>query len=300
MNKSTYFIENKALFGSYPTQDDIDYFENIGVKYFIDLTTDTDKLPEYKTNFTHIKFPITDRKIPNNVKDFSSFILKVVNIINDLEDNDKIYIHCKGGHGRAGVVVASILVIYHNITPTQALQLTNNYHSQRIEMKEKWRKIGSPQTPSQKKFVLKLFNPLYFTRVSNGFKSGLSNLSSNKIQIDGIIYDNAEIAYQTIKLNKLNLQLNNMNIKNIYYYRNYSEKKYKISDNDKLRIMKNIIKYKYEQNLEIKNNLLNIGLRPIIYSCNKDKFWGIDKHGIGSNHLGNILTNIKKELLLKL
>lgn len=297
MNKSSYFIEDKALFGSYPTQEDINYFESIGVKYFVDLTTEYDNLDKYKTEYRYITYPIMDRKIPLNIKEYSQFILNIINIIKGLGEGEKIYIHCKGGHGRAGVVVSTILVIYHNISPNESLLLTNEYHSRRTEMKEKWRKIGSPQTNSQKKFIHKLFNPLYFTRVSNGFKSGLSNLSNNKVTIDGKIFDNAELAYQALKLEKLNIEYKT-DVKNIYYYRNYAEKKFNISDNDKLDLMKNIIKTKYEQNDDIRNNLLNIGLRPIVYSCNRDKFWGIDKHGDGSNNLGVLLTDIKKELLL--
>lgn len=297
MNKSSYFIEDKALFGSYPTQEDIDYFESIGVKHFTDLTTEFDNLDNYNTKHNYIKFPIIDRKVPLNIKEYSQFILKLFSIINCLKEGEKIYVHCKGGHGRAGVVVATLLVLYHKVTPTDALLLTNEYHSQRIEMKERWRKIGSPQTNSQKKFIHKLFNPLYFTRVSNGFKSGLSNLSNNKVTINGETYDNAELAYQALKLNKLNVEYKT-DVKNIYYFRNYAEKKFNIKDEDKLEIMKNIITTKYAQNDDIRNNLLNIGLRPIIYSCNRDKFWGIDKHGDGSNNLGVLLTDIKKELLL--
>lgn len=297
MNKSSYFIEDKALFGSYPTQEDINYFENLGVKHFIDLTTEFDNLNVYTTKYNYIKFPILDRKVPLNIKEYSQFILRTINIINDLKEGERIYIHCKGGHGRAGIVVATLLVLYRNVSPTDALLLTNEYHSQRIEMKERWRKIGSPQTNSQKKFIHKLFNPLYFTRVSNGFKSGLSNLSSNKVTIDGKSYDNVELAYQALKLNKLNIEYKT-DVKNIYYFRNYAEKKFNIKDEDKLEMMKNIIQTKYNQNDDIRNNLLNIGLRPIIYSCNRDKFWGIDKNGIGANNLGVLLTDIKKELLL--
>ena len=297
MNKSSHFIEDRALFGSYPTQEDITYFEDVGVKYFVDLTTEFDNLDTYTTKHNYIKFPILDRKVPLNIKEYSQFILKTLDIINNLKEGEKIYVHCKGGHGRAGVVVATLLVLYRGVTPTDALLLTNQYHSQRKEMKERWRKIGSPQTNSQKKFIHKLFNPLYFTRVSNGFKSGLSNLSNNKVTIDDKTYDNAELAYQALKLCELNVEYKT-DVKNIYYFRNYAEKKFNIKDEDKLKIMKNIITTKYAQNDDIRNNLLNIGLRPIIYSCNRDKFWGIDKHGDGSNNLGVLLTDIKKELLL--
>ena len=37
MNKSSYFIENKARFGSYPTQESVKELEENGVKYFMSI-----------------------------------------------------------------------------------------------------------------------------------------------------------------------------------------------------------------------------------------------------------------------
>jgi predicted NAD-dependent protein-ADP-ribosyltransferase YbiA (DUF1768 family) len=294
MNTSSYFIKDKGIFGSYPTQEDIKYFEDLGINFIVNLTTEFDNLEPYTTNCEVLNFPILDRRYPLNVKEFSTLTLKCVEL---LQNGKKMYIHCKGGHGRSGILVAAILTYYHKISPTESLILTNEYHSQRVEMKERWRKIGSPQTNGQKKFIHKLFNPLYFTRVSNGFKSGLSNLSNNKIIIENQEYENAELAYQSMKLTKLNI-ITELQPKNIYYFREYAEKKYKISEEEKIEIMTTIINLKYAQNDNIKNNLLNIGIRPIVYSSIKDCFWGIDKNGDGKNYLGTILTKIKNELLI--
>jgi hypothetical protein len=38
MERCSYFIENKALFGSYPNQETVKYLESIGVVCFVDLT----------------------------------------------------------------------------------------------------------------------------------------------------------------------------------------------------------------------------------------------------------------------
>ena len=38
MENYSYFIENKALFGSYPSQETIEILEKEGVRYFVDLT----------------------------------------------------------------------------------------------------------------------------------------------------------------------------------------------------------------------------------------------------------------------
>ena len=107
MDFCSFFIKDKALFGSFPTQDSVNELEKTGVKYFIDLTDNTKetRIISYKTNHTYINFPIKDNYIPNNWIIFSQFILKLCEIIKKLENN-KIYLQCKGGNGRSGIVVS--------------------------------------------------------------------------------------------------------------------------------------------------------------------------------------------------
>jgi len=107
MDRSSFFIKDKALFGSFPTQDAVEELETIGVRYFIDLTHSHEtKIVPYETRYTYISFPIPDRRIPVNILEFSSFIVKLSDIILGCGRIKIIYIHCKGGHGRSGVVVA--------------------------------------------------------------------------------------------------------------------------------------------------------------------------------------------------
>jgi predicted NAD-dependent protein-ADP-ribosyltransferase YbiA (DUF1768 family) len=297
MNTSSYFIKDKALFGGYPNNDNIEYFENIGVEYFVNLTSDKDNIKPYHTTKTCINFPIQDRKTPDSIRRFSSFLLHLLKLIKESKSTEKFYIHCKGGHGRAGIVVACLLTMYENISTGDALKLTKLYHSKRIEMKDRWRSIGSPQTYSQKKFVHDLFNPIVFTNVSNGFKSGLSNLSNHSVIIDGIVYENAELAYHCLQMNTTHNK--NINTKNIYYIRKHYESKYYTNHNQKVQLMEKIIRQKYQQNYDTRENLLNIGLRKIVYNSQRDTFWGSNKD-IGDNNLGVILTKIKNEYLLQL
>ena len=101
---SSFFIEEKALFGSYPTQQIVNNFIEKGVYYFIDLTTDYEKqkLNIYNVgNCKYINFQIRDRHIPEDIEKFSSFIVKLSNIINLLEKDRYIYIHCRGGRWKS-------------------------------------------------------------------------------------------------------------------------------------------------------------------------------------------------------
>ena len=38
MDNSSYFIKNRSLFGSFPTQESVQELEEHGVRYFVDLT----------------------------------------------------------------------------------------------------------------------------------------------------------------------------------------------------------------------------------------------------------------------
>ena len=101
-----------------------------------------------------------------------------------MEKDQKVYLHCKGGHGRSGIVVACILCHIYSILPEEALRLTTAYHSQRPTMRPKWREIGSPQTRQQKSFVVRMFKPMYFYRAyRQGHTTGFSNYSSHPVTI---------------------------------------------------------------------------------------------------------------------
>lgn len=158
-DKYSYFIEGKAIFGSFPTQEDVDKLESLGVCFFVDLTSSHESklVPYIARNARIIRYPIPDNGIPTDKQSFLSFVLNLYKIICNLPTETKMYIHCKGGHGRSGIVVATLLALYHKISGLDAIKMTTMYHNNRLVMRDKWRRIGSPQTHQQKLFVLSLF-----------------------------------------------------------------------------------------------------------------------------------------------
>jgi hypothetical protein len=99
MDKTSYFIKNVGLFGSFPSQETVKELEDEGVRIFVDLTFNNEKnIVPYNTEYKYLSFPIKDRFYPENKKEFSKFILELTNLIYKLKKNEKIYIHCKGGH----------------------------------------------------------------------------------------------------------------------------------------------------------------------------------------------------------
>ena len=293
MDTCSYFIEDKALFGSMPNNDTVKELEKIGVKYFVDLTSSKERLiTPYTTEFEVFQYPIPDRKIPRDFQSFSQFVCKIYVVIKNLKDNEKLYIHCKGGHGRSGIVVACILCLHLKIPPEVALDLTKFYHQQRKTMRDKWRRIGSPQTFTQKDFVKRLFEPFYFNTHVNSFLSNSSSYIINDEKL-GKFYS-VEALYQAYKnptdKNYVSTLRNCTSIREI---KNLGKTTALRNDweNVKDDIMYRIIKEKFDTHPELKEKLLQTLLKPIVYKTSDSSYWSDKTH----NRLGKLLQKIRNK-----
>jgi ribA/ribD-fused uncharacterized protein len=302
MERCSYFVQNRALFGSFPVQAAVEELENEGVRYFVNLTSDSEsKITQYTTKYGYINYPIPDRYVPKDWGAFARFIIRVADIITGLSNGDKVYIHCKGGHGRSGVVVACLLVHMFGMSPERALAKTSNYHSKRREMRKIWRKVGSPQTPAQKAFVQNFFQPLYFYRAyKTGYTTGFSNFSTHPVSIEGMgTFPTSEAAIQahkdlenpeyvqrqlTARCPAVSRHLGNGIVASTEWYENRS------------KLMRKILRAKFEQNPNILRNLIGTGLRPIVQHMSGECFWSDGGDGNGHNVLGRLLTELRNEI----
>jgi hypothetical protein len=170
-----------------------------------------------------------------------------------------------------------MLCYLYNLTPSEAIDETTIYHNRRKNMKEKWRRIGSPQTRSQKHFVSKFFEPLFIYNNCNNFLNGLNNSTDGKVTIPGVgTFPTAAVAFNSFK--NISKDQND----NIFKW-----------DDVKNSVMELILKYKFEQNLNIRNNLLQTGLRPIIVHS-IDLYWG-KMDDVGLNILGKIISKLREQ-----
>lgn len=165
MNFCSCFYEGNGYFGGYPNADHFQELIQEGITVFVDLTTlrEQGRLPfVYKVppDTRYLHFPILDNQIPINRQAFLRLVYDVASL---LKQGKKVYVHCKGGHGRSGVLVSSLLCYMHNITPDKALRMTTVYHSQRPNLKAKWKHSRCPQEWRQQKFVMDLFEPVAVT-----------------------------------------------------------------------------------------------------------------------------------------
>ena len=164
-NFSSEFLLNQGWFGKYPDPNELKIIEENNFTDIIDLTTPSDNLPSYQFNGYYWHYPIDDHRTPPDLKKFETFIDQILEILSH-DPKRKIYVHCKGGHGRSGVFVASTLKRIYKINHPEAtndeatqyaLNLTYNLHQQRKIMKSQWRRVGAPQTQAQRDFVKNIF-----------------------------------------------------------------------------------------------------------------------------------------------
>jgi protein-tyrosine phosphatase/predicted NAD-dependent protein-ADP-ribosyltransferase YbiA (DUF1768 family) len=297
MERCSYFIPEKALFGSFPEQKIVEQLEDLGVRYFIDLTYDhEEKTVPYKTKYVYIKYPILDRNIPEDWKSFSQLIIKIYHILRNLKPTEKIYVNCRGGHGRSGILVACILCYYYEISPEESLKQTSKYHSNRPIMRDKWRKIGSPQGKRQKDFVFKFFRPLKFNKPENiGFTAGMSNLTNHTVTIPDVgTFPNAHTAFQAYR------DINNKEyiqklITGTFSPEDINENNMHWEDH-KVDYMYKVLRYKFLEHQDLYTNLINTGLRPLV-KISQDSFWGDAGNCQGMNVHGKLLSRLRSEFL---
>jgi predicted NAD-dependent protein-ADP-ribosyltransferase YbiA (DUF1768 family) len=297
MDTCSYFIENKALFGSMPNNETIKDLEKIGVKYFIDLTSPKEnQLSVYQTRHNILRYPIPDRKHPNDMESFSCFVYRIFHIIKNLKEGQKIYIHCKGGHGRSGIVVACLLCLYLKIPPEVALDLTKFYHQQRLSMRDKWRRIGSPQTFAQKMFVKKLFEPLYFNTYINPY---FCNSYPCSIVVENFgTFLNVEAAYQAMKNTSDKQYVTFLSTcSSIREIKNAGKRITLRGDWENIKddIMYSLLRIKFDTHEELKTRLLQTCLRPIVFKSAENTYWKSKTH----NRLGKLIQKIRGEYYLK-
>lgn len=154
--------EPRLLFGGYPSPGQFEYLKSMGVRYFIDLTTPTERkrLPVYNQKddrIIYINFPIRDNFIPYNMDMFNEFITWLVFTVGVMREDELMYIHCKGGHGRSGMVMCCILCMMHNILPEKSIEEVTTSHKERPLLAEKWKTRLCPSNEVQRVFVNHLY-----------------------------------------------------------------------------------------------------------------------------------------------
>lgn len=155
------YDEPNIMFGWYPTYNVKGVYTNdietlvskYGINVFVNLTEHEENLNRYdnylRKNYPYtimINFPIPNSGIPKDLNLFNQLIDTIIS----LSVNHKILIHCRGGHGRSGLVAACVL-IRKGYEPDRALEMVSTMHKTRDYIPN----YPCPETDIQIDFVRK-------------------------------------------------------------------------------------------------------------------------------------------------
>lgn len=216
-------IKDLAYFGPSPSQEIAEQLLSEGIDVFVDLTTNEDRTEPYDAP-NKIKYPIKDNNIPDNLASFKFFINQLQIL---LKRERKIYIHCRAGHGRSGMVSACLLSEFNKCSPVYAIKLVTEYHKERKIMKDKWRNKLCPNSHLQRKFVNEHFGYSDAYYIINMLKRTTITINEKEISLDNYVNSRPGInIFETI----LMVANSNNVVKNCFLYskRPFYSKHYKL------------------------------------------------------------------------
>jgi hypothetical protein len=175
-------LQNCIYFGPFPNQRMINQLISEKFNVIINLTTGKEEIPYRivdsppgfpKTDTVYIHYPIDDHYIPLSEHSYCQFILSLLMYI---KDGKKLYIHCRGGHGRSSMVCVSLIYMLNfHYTLFKSMEYTSECHNKRVILRAKWKHRRTPFNSDQYQFLLKIHKAIF---VQLGLGLSLCNDSS--------------------------------------------------------------------------------------------------------------------------
>jgi hypothetical protein len=170
-------IPNRIYFGPFPNQLLIDKLLKENFDLIVNLTCEDeiiyndiinkDNIVYNITKKNYINFPIKDNEIPDCLLTYCNFIHKLKEYFSE---GKKLYIHCRGGHGRSSMICVSLLYLI-SMGPTynnecnffNIIKAINISHNNRQNIRIKWKKRNMPFNSKQYFFLLKIHKDIYIS-----------------------------------------------------------------------------------------------------------------------------------------
>ena len=159
----SYRVDDNVWAGEYPVWEweqgarmrQLKLFTDFGINYFLDLT-ENGEMPPYASfltnNIGRHTFPIPNGCIPHSVK----WVVDLFRIINGVlnKPETKLYIHCHGGVGRTGTIVACYYIYFKGMPADNALaEMRRRYAT---HGRSAW--MSAPETEAQLNFIKEFAN----------------------------------------------------------------------------------------------------------------------------------------------
>lgn len=181
----------RIYFGGFPYRNELHQLQQLGIRYLIDLTTPQEKqrLDAYHPknyNMVYINFPIQDNFIPQDMEAFNEFIVWLSFAVDTLGQDESIYIHCRGGHGRSGMIAACLLCFHFHRSSKESMDEITESHRNRMDLAPKWRSRLCPSNGIQRLFVHRIGSAI------------VASEEEQALPVDPISID-LEMAFQTAR-----------------------------------------------------------------------------------------------------
>lgn len=138
-------IYKSSIKGNIPT------LLRFGITVFLDLTQSYE-VSEYASflpsNVQRISFPIRNCDIPSSVESVIGLFRKLEQLMHE-QPQAKLYIHCHGGVGRTGIIVACYYIYFEHLSFEEALDKMRRQYAQSPRSKF----MNAPETKRQIEFV---------------------------------------------------------------------------------------------------------------------------------------------------
>ena len=100
-----------------------------------------------------LTLPLLDGK-PLTDANASECLALAAEIEGEVRNGSKVYVHCRGGHGRTGMVVSCVLAKLYNLPGMRAVNLCDALHSCRVDSED----YSSPENQEQRLSVIALLS----------------------------------------------------------------------------------------------------------------------------------------------
>ena len=158
-------LDQVVYFGPFPNQLMMNRLLSNKFNVIVNLTTDGEEPPYHITyppgmnkEVEYIHYPIKDNGHPH---DIASYVRLIIRLKYLYLNGKRIYIHCRGGHGRSSMTCVSLIYILFPCQFYEAISYVNECHNKRVNLRSKWKKRRSPFNPDQYHFLSKIHKNIY-------------------------------------------------------------------------------------------------------------------------------------------
>ena len=164
---SSEVIPKKVYFGPVPNAQQVALLQSENFKYIVNVMSFNEKqkyvYPIPPSSVMQVLyFPIPDQRVPFHVHHFLRWIEYLGKVLVHMKPDEKMYIHCRGGHGRSGLVAGCLFYWYSRIyqcsyiTGEECINHMTIAHCRRQGLNPKYLGQKCPVAKCQQQFIKSL------------------------------------------------------------------------------------------------------------------------------------------------